>query len=101
MTFLRILDVRVGIFLARRTQKPPIIRPILGPKRLFSVKHAKRPSYPKIGLKMVDFWVPLPKKKSQSRLHDPQKCHFWTPVTEFTDPRHLQAFLFYIPRADP
>ena len=49
---------------------------------------------------MGDFWVHWPKKNPTRVSRILKKVIFGSPVTEFTDPPPLRAFLFYIPRAE-
>ena len=49
---------------------------------------------------MGEFWVRLAKKNPTRASRILKKVIFGSPMTEFTDPPPLQAFLFYIPRAE-
>ena len=67
---------------------------------ILRVLHVKSRLGTKIGLKMGDFGVRLAKKNPTRGRRILKKVIFASPVTEFTDPPPLQAFLFYIPRAE-
>ena len=49
---------------------------------------------------MADFWVRLAKKNSTRASRILKKVVFGSPVAEFADSPPLQAFSFYIPRAE-
>ena len=58
--------------------------------------------WPKMGLKKWSIsGFDWPKKFPSARPESSKRSFLDPPVTEYTDPPPLQAFLFYIPRAEP
>ena len=90
-----------GIFLGQSNPKSrPFLGLFQGKMAILRVLRIKSRFSPKIGLKMVDFWVRLAKKNTTRASRNLKKVIFGSLVTEFTDPPPLQAFLFYFPRAE-